>query len=398
MKALFVPARAAAQVWFALMCSCAAAAAAAGGLPADPGAKGGQDAVTYQINTAHSGSITLSGGFNPPLTEAWTVNLGAYVSYPLIAKGMVFVTLGGSNAPTMLTALSLSSGTVAWQKLLPGTGWADAAYDRDAVFVVNSLGQLAAYRASGGSHLWTTQLPGNNAQAVGAPTASGGTIYVQTEATGKTNGIVSAIDETNGSAKWSAVLASVTGGTGGSVTLGDQGIFVGNSDIYKLNPGNGTEKWIATLGCAPADAPVYYNKTIYVPGQGSCDSTMFNSTTGTLTGYFAGTGSPVLFSKKGALITEDSKLYDYSPSNGQIYWSFGDGGTLSKPVAVNGEIAVISTSGTLYLLDGSTGRQLWTTTLSYSTNPSGGPDTGLGAGDGALVVPSGQTLTAFTPG
>ena len=54
---------------------------------------GSNGSVTYQMNAAHTGAIQLKG-LTPPLAVKWSVNMGAPVSYPLIAGGTVFVLAG----------------------------------------------------------------------------------------------------------------------------------------------------------------------------------------------------------------------------------------------------------------------------------------------------------------
>lgn len=79
-------------------------------------------------------------------------------------------------------------------------------------------------------------------------------------------------------------------------------------------------------------------------------------------------------------------------------WSFnGDGGLVTSRIVVNQAVIVGSSSGQVYALDAATGEQLWATNTGaaiYSGN--GNVISGLAAGDGLLVVPAGNTLSAFT--
>ena len=43
-----------------------------------------EDAVAYQINPAHSGSIDFAAGFGTPLVKLWSQSLGSALSYPVI--------------------------------------------------------------------------------------------------------------------------------------------------------------------------------------------------------------------------------------------------------------------------------------------------------------------------
>jgi len=81
-------------------------------------------------------------------------------------------------------------------------------------------------------------------------------------------------------------------------------------------------------------------------------------------------------------------------------WSFaGDGGLQSPTLIVNQVIYTGSNSGTLYALD-LQGNQIWSTHLgagiSYSDEQNALLTSGLGAGDGLLVVPAGAILTVYS--
>lgn len=100
----------------------------------------GQDAVAYQINPAHDGHTSFPAGFSAPLKRAWSRNLGGQVSYPIIANGMVFVTVGNTanNPSSELYALDLSTGKIVWQKLIGGPfSWSNATYENGRVFVIS---------------------------------------------------------------------------------------------------------------------------------------------------------------------------------------------------------------------------------------------------------------------
>jgi outer membrane protein assembly factor BamB len=79
-------------------------------------------------------------------------------------------------------------------------------------------------------------------------------------------------------------------------------------------------------------------------------------------------------------------------------WSFtGDGLLTGAPIVVNQYVFIRSSSGNLYALDAATGQIAWTTTLpaAIGANVKGLPFASLAAGDGLLVVPSGNTVSAY---
>jgi outer membrane protein assembly factor BamB len=74
---------------------------------------------------------------------------------------------------------------------------------------------------------------------------------------------------------------------------------------------------------------------------------------------------------------------------------------VTSPIVVNNYVFVGSTSGNLYGLDATTGALLWTQSMGA---PIPGPEnggyafqgySGLSAGDGLLIVPAGNTVTAY---
>jgi outer membrane protein assembly factor BamB len=98
----------------------------------------------------------------------------------------------------------------------------------------------------------------------------------------------------------------------------------------------------------------------------------------------------------------NSTLQSVTLSNSQVNWSFaGDGLLVTAPIVVNNYVFIGSSSGNLYGLDATTGSLLWTQNLGAAIpypNTGGSATqgyTGLSAGDGLLVVPAGNTVTAY---
>src|SRR5262249_55419009 len=86
--------------------------------------------------------------------------------------------------------------------------------------------------------------------------------------------------------------------------------------------------------------------------------------------------------------------------SGAVRWSFtGDGTLSSAPIVDNGYVYIGSGSGKVYALDASTGANVWTGTLGMAVqtteSPASRPHTGIGAGDGLVVVPASTLLVAY---
>src|ERR1700730_3576342 len=52
------------------------------------------ESVSFQINPQHTGAAMFDGGLKLPLQQLWTRNMHGLVTYPLIAEGNVFVSVG----------------------------------------------------------------------------------------------------------------------------------------------------------------------------------------------------------------------------------------------------------------------------------------------------------------
>ena len=359
-----------------------------------------QDAVSYQENLSHTGRIDFAGGFTAPLKQLWSVDLNAYASYPVTGEGMVFVTAGNNNS-SFLYALDITTGAVIWEKLLPGTStWAESAYDEGKVFVINGSGVLMAFRATSGKKLWSAQLSGYGYynSSFGAPAAGNGLVVLQYLNQNYTGTIV-AFDEATGSVKWTVSPGgSANVGVSGLAAISKDGIFLDDSeDALRLSPVDGSTIWSTPANCSGGDVPVLWRSMVYATRSSCSDNKILNATDGTESGSYAGSTSPVMLSNKSLLVTVGGILYAYSPKNYNVNWSFeGNGQFNLKPLVVNGVVVALSTNGTLYLIDGRSGTQLWDTTLPYG-GYSGGADAGLAAGEGVLLVPNGTILYAFAP-
>jgi outer membrane protein assembly factor BamB len=141
-------------------------------------------AVTYQIDYAHSGRAVFQDPITFPNNPAWSVTLNGAISYPLIAGGMVYVTTsspgtGGGIYGTSLYALDEETGDIVWGPVaISGTYyWSASAYDHGKIFVINFDGLLRSFDAVTGTPGWSKQLPGQYA-FTSPPTAINGIVYV----------------------------------------------------------------------------------------------------------------------------------------------------------------------------------------------------------------------------
>lgn len=362
------------------------------------------DAVAFQINPQHNGAINFANVVAPsdfPLSSTWTTTLDGPPSYALIAGGRVFVTVSLSGGGSELVALNAANGARLWGPIaLPYA--ANASYDNGKVFVlsadIGSPGMLSAYDAASGTQLWNTALT-SQYWFTSPPTAANGFVYVGGSGGGST---IFAVDQSNGAQTWTAQLFS---GTNSSPAVTADGLYVSYPcETYDLRPATGERVWYNNTGCSGGggQTPTVANGIVYSPNAATGFGGMaFDAQSGALLTSYAAAAPPVIGPQMGYFL-QAGTLRGITLASGVIQWSFaGDGQLTTAPILVNGYIFVFSDSGNLYGLDAATGNLLWSTNLG-GPMPTGQDGyalmqaSGLAAGDGLLVVPAGNRLTAFT--
>jgi len=364
------------------------------------------ESVAWQNNTAHDGFDPASP-LVTPLTLKWSRDLSATgvtsISYPLIARGLVFVTTATkTNYGNILMALDESTGATIWSADVGGTYFfANAAYDSGKVFVVNFDGLMKAFDAATGTLLWSVSLP-NQYAFTSPPTAANGIVFTGGSGSG---GTLYAVDETNGAVLW---MMPVENGDHSSPAVVAGNVFVSYAcpQAYAFSTASGQQLWNYPSACqngcegGGGSTPVVHAAQVYVRDS-FCTQTngvVLDASTGAMTGGFD-SDRPPAFVGNLALFLQSGTLRGVDVPSGQVLWSFaGDGGLTSAPVVVNQTIYIGSDSGTLYGLNTS-GQQIWSTQVGAAI-PA--PDeqnafltTGLGAGDGLLIVPAGSVLAAY---
>ena len=131
------------------------------------------------------------------------------MSYPLIANGEVFVTVGNvdpywnASGGARVVALNAGNGAVLWSHPIATVySLANAAYDGGRVYVQGFAGQLVAFDAGSGQVAWTDDLSSNGLFYIfdAAPTASNGVVYTVGQRSSATS--LFAIDEASGRLLW----------------------------------------------------------------------------------------------------------------------------------------------------------------------------------------------------
>jgi outer membrane protein assembly factor BamB len=358
--------------------------------------------VTWQNNVQHDGNDPTSP-LLPPLALKWKQDLTSSgvtsISYPLIAQGRVIVTtMDDDLSEKSVIAFDETNGEQLWSVSMPGTyGFINAAYDSDKVFVVNFDGLMWALDAASGTQVWSVQLPGQYA-FTSPPTAVDGLVFVGGAGSA---GTLYAVDENNGNVVWTAFVEN---GDHSSPAVDSGRVFVSYAcpQSYAFTTADGQQLWHYSGPCEGGGGAtsvvhlgkVYVRLAYFDPTNGL----ILDEDTGVSLGGF-NSDRPPAFSDNIGVYLQSGTLRGVDILSGQVLWSFaGDGDLTSAPLIVNQTIYIGSSSGLLYGLD-LQGHQVWSTQVG---SPIPVPDegnafltTGLGAGDGLLVVPAGSILAAY---
>ena len=348
------------------------------------------DSVAYQMNPAHTGAITFQS-VTLPTSSVWSVSVGGAASYALIVGGRIFVTIS-VNSNSELLALDAATGATLWGPI-PFAGTANAAYDAGSLFVINAAltaqQVLTALDPATGNLKWSATLGGG---LPAPPVASNGIVFVLN------TGLVSAFNEGTGATLWQQGVT----GTSGTVGVSADGVYSSAPcTTYDLQPLTGNVVWTNNTGCqgGGGSTPVVADNTLYSPTDRQYAGVIFDAETGTIRGNFSASQLPAVTATT-AFFLNSSTLQGIARSNNQILWSFaGDGTLVTSPIVVNSYVFVGSSSGNLYALDSATGSQVWMQNVggAIQANPCCTIQnyTGLAAGDGFLIVPSGNNVTAY---
>lgn len=351
------------------------------------------DATVFMINPAHDGNIKLKH-FGTRLKLAWSRELNAQVSYPLIVNGKVYVTtasIGNGGYGTTLYALDLATGDVLWTQPIQGTYYiSSAAYDNGQIFVLNFDGQLRAFDSETGTPGLSVHL-GSDYFDTAPPIAGGGTVYAAEQA-------LYAIDEATGAQKWAQGYIS-----GDAATLGGKSVFStdGGAALYSTSAKKGRTKWSQPRVAGGMTA--FYKGHVY-----STTGAVVDAKTGDVVSVtLPETDFPLAFWSNSTsdyrISNQNGKVSSIDAQTGEAAWTFsGDADLVTAPIVINNSVVVGSSANTLFVVDAATGAKRWSGTVAAGisatrNNCCTGPWVAMAAGDGALVVPGGDSLSVFVP-
>jgi outer membrane protein assembly factor BamB len=371
-----------------------AAAATVSGTPQPP-----DSSVAYQADTFHDGKVT-GGTEKPPLLKVWARDLGGRVSYPVVVDGKVFVTAStrGSGYGTSLYALDATTGIDVWGPFdLGGTYyWSALAYGEGKLFALNYDGILQAFDVKTGALRWIVQLP-SQWSFTSPPTYRNGMVYTAGAGSG---GTVYAVSAADGTVRWTAPVAN---GDSSSPAVSDTGVYVSYACIqaYDLHPDTGAQIWHHDGPCAGGGGrtPVISNGRVWTRDDAGGTPLALDASTGVLAASY-GAGPAPAFDGQTGFFLSGGVLKARNALNQALLWTFaGDGQLTTAPLIVNGNVYVGSSTGMFWALDEASGLPVWSDNVGAAIQS---PDehnatglTGLGAGQGVVVVPASNLLVAY---
>lgn len=372
----------------------AAMAATTAGSPAPP-----DSSVAYQVNSFHDGKVA-GGTEKPPLVKQWTRDLGGRVSYPIVVDGKVFVTAptGGGGYGTTIYALDARTGKDAWGPFDIGGlyYWSALAYGDGKLFALNYDGILQAFDVRTGDLRWIVHLP-DQWSFTSPPTYRNGVVYTAGAGSG---GTVYAVSAADGALLWRAGVAN---GDSSSPAVSDTGVYVSYACIqaYDLNPATGAQIWHYAGPCSGGGGrtAVLSNGRLWTRDDAGFTPLALDAATGALAASY-GAGPAPAFDGGTGFFLSGGVLKARDATNQAFLWSFaGDGQLTTAPLIANGYVYVGSATGMFWALDEATGLPVWSDNVGAGIQP---PDehnatglTGLGAGQGVVVVPASTLLVVY---
>lgn len=361
------------------------------------------EAVTYHQDAARSGRVVLGQPLTFPASPAWSIDLGSAVSYPLIADGRGFVITAGTSTGgrgTQLHALDLATGAALWDAVdIPNafSSRAGHAYDAGRVFVVNFDGVLRSFDGATGAPDWTVALSSVSPDIFdSAPAVFEGIIYVGAASR------LFAVDTASGGVRWESTFSGSTA----PFAVAADGVYVSYAcEERKLDLLTGSAVW-THVRCSGGGGytPVYANGLMYVRDW-AARTAIYDAVTGENSGQFGWVNIPFplipSISPDSLFLVDGGRLRSLDLQAQRTNWDVGFLSPIaSEPIVIDGAVFAVSGDGTVHAVDAASGTELWTGSAVAPVSLPDDLDTsmplrGIAAGEGYLLVPAGNVLTAW---
>lgn len=409
---------------------------------AQAGARPSTESHGQQVDAAHSGYV-YGAGVLPPLSQAWSRNLGANAEQQVAIDGGHVFALESQNDPQtndsqyVLVSIDLLTGQVSWSQPIGPVGLsanASVTVDNGRVYVgaimeydgtdhsVDGGYVLSAWDERTGSPLWSDTLMQHDPGTFIPPVVAAGVLYAQ-------DGLDAyAIDESTGSYIWST---SLTANPAQMLDVADNSLTVAGSVVFIGASGCGTEEGLSAVTGAIlwsentnacygglVELASAHGGDVWAPGlpQGRLPAAIYDPSSGAILGGFP-TGTPAFGYGEavGLQTTPDGyaggpAIEAFDPTSRSVLWSVplrtgappDESGAASLPLLADGFVFEATTPAypvnttappQVEALDPCTGRQVWDAALPFAANEGAAE---LAAGDGYLLIssPNGE-LVAF---
>jgi outer membrane protein assembly factor BamB len=143
--------------------------------------------------------------------------------------------------------------------------------------------------------------------------------------------------------------------------------------------------------------PVLSGQTLFTHSQ---SDGRLDVSTGNVLGSYQTADVPPAFGGGAGFFVASGVLHAADPTLATTHWTFsGDGSLATVPLIVGNVVYVGSSIGTLFAVDATTGAALWSDNtgapLVFREPFTTEPRTAFAAGQGVLLVPSGEQLIAY---
>jgi outer membrane protein assembly factor BamB len=377
------------------------------------------DATNYQENATHDG--VAPGPVLPrTLHRLWSQTFTGGVSYPIVAGGMVYVSVSvdDSTSAYHIYAFNGRTGQQLWRsKLLYGNDfpYSSMAYANGRLFWVGMWSDVMAFDAATGALLWSKS---TNQALVNSPiVAANGLVYVDTSW-----GYVDAFTQSGlpkaGAAPMKALAPRWTSGGSyvndgqweGPAVTSDGSVYVSGTCHTAQRFGPTGLVWGRDDGCngGGGHTAVVHGGQLWARADyGNLpNGKVFATSDGRQVGSFTGNFVPPAFDGTTAItISQDQTTYArqliaVDTRTFRVLWRGRVADSVSSPAVVSGHVAYVgTTTGRVLGLSTATGAQVWSGDAGEAVPPGDEfPAFGMGGmniGDGLLAVPTQHRLVVF---
>ena len=210
----------------------------------------------------------------------WRTPLRSNPIVPALSTGDLIVAVLENED---VVALHVADGSQAWSVKVKGVKPPlGLAADHDSVYLNVGASGIAALSLTDGTVKWQRQLDGQ----LSAPAAGNDRVFV-----GSTSNAFYALDARNGKREWMWGADMIGGDVIGAATDGDAVFYVGLDNLVRALNRNGNQRWKQPLTTRPNAPPIAFGGIVVVFGV-SPAMTAFNAKTGSSLGSYIAPNAP----------------------------------------------------------------------------------------------------------